>query len=108
MSRLFPIEVDADDIPKIPGLLYLRDYIDPEKEAELIAALDRVPWDTSWERRRQLYGGAYGDQQSVVRPIPGWGRELGDRIWRDGYNDRPFDHMLINEYLPGQGIAMHR
>lgn len=25
-----------------------------------------------------------------------------------GITERPFDHMLINEYLPGQGISMHR
>jgi alkylated DNA repair dioxygenase AlkB len=108
MFSLFPIEVDSEDIPRIPGLSYLRGYISPREEAELIAAIDREPWDTSWERRRQLYGGAYGIQQSSVRSIPEWGSDLGNRIWRDGFNDRPFDHMLINEYLPGQGIAMHR
>src|SRR3954467_6946430 len=26
----------------------------------------------------------------------------------EGVSDRPFDQMLINEYLPGQGIALHR
>jgi alkylated DNA repair dioxygenase AlkB len=26
----------------------------------------------------------------------------------EGISERPFDHMLVNEYLPGQGIALHR
>jgi alkylated DNA repair dioxygenase AlkB len=27
---------------------------------------------------------------------------------KDGLTSEPFDHMLVNEYLPGQGIALHR
>jgi alkylated DNA repair dioxygenase AlkB len=27
---------------------------------------------------------------------------------RDGISEREFDQMLVNEYEPGQGIAMHR
>src|SRR5687767_14725387 len=26
----------------------------------------------------------------------------------EGLSERPFDQMLVNEYLPGQGIALHR
>ena len=27
---------------------------------------------------------------------------------REGLSERPFDQMLVNEYQPGQGIALHR
>jgi len=42
------------------------------------------------------------------RPIPAWARALRDRLFKGSIGDRPFDQMLVNEYFPGQGIAMHR
>jgi alkylated DNA repair dioxygenase AlkB len=109
MARLFPIVVEAGEIPAIPGLSYRPDYITEQEEMELIKAIDAQPWDASWERRRQPYGKQYGKSgPATERPIPDWGRELADRLFLEGVSDRPFDQMLINEYLPGQGIALHR
>src|SRR5688500_5462108 len=108
MGRLFPIGVDAQDIPNIPGLTYLPDYVTEQKELELVAEIDRQPWDTAWERRRQPYGGAYGRGKGPAPAIPLWGRALADRMHKEGLSERPFDHMLVNEYEPAQGIALHR
>jgi alkylated DNA repair dioxygenase AlkB len=74
----------------------------------LVKAIDAGPWDTTWERRRQLFGRAYGKSRRPVADIPLWGRSLGDRISRELLDEPPLDQMLVNEYLPGQGIAMHR
>src|SRR5437763_876528 len=79
MDSLFPLAVAADDIPAIPGLRYLPDYIDARQERELAAAIDRMPWNTDWQRRRQPYGGAYGNSGEGL-PIPDWGREPADRL----------------------------
>ena len=106
-NLLFPVTVNADDVPAIPGLRYLPQYITPAEESELTRLIDAQPWDTSWERRRQPYGAAYG-KEAAGRPIPGWGLRLAERMLREGLIDRLFDNMLINEYLPGQGIALHR
>jgi alkylated DNA repair dioxygenase AlkB len=106
MGLLFPIAVETEDIPSIPGLSYLAGYVTAEQERELVAAIDAQPWDTAWERRRQPYGGAYG-QEGGGSEIPAWGRALVDRMYREGLSERPFDQMLINEYLSGQGIALH-
>jgi len=102
------MEVAAGDIPAIPGLLYLPNYVSQDVEAALQAAIDAEPWDTTWERRRQLYGGSYGREEGLARPIPAWGQSLAERMYANELVDRPFDHMLVNEYLPGQGIALHR
>jgi alkylated DNA repair dioxygenase AlkB len=107
MRTLFSPEVDAADIPDIPGLSYLRDYVTCEEETELVRVIDREPWNTSWERRRQLYGATYGPGEGSERAIPSWGCALADRMHRDGLSERPFDQMLVNEYQPGQGIALH-
>jgi alkylated DNA repair dioxygenase AlkB len=108
VQLLFLPPVDGRDIPAIPGLSYLRDYISREEEASLTAAIDAAAWDTSWQRRRQPYGASYGSGVEGRLAIPSWGRALAERMFREGLSERPFDQMLINEYLPGQGIALHR
>jgi alkylated DNA repair dioxygenase AlkB len=74
----------------------------------LVAAIDAEPWNTSWQRRRQLYGASYGAAEGEPRPIPAWGLVLAERMFAERLSKRPFDQMLVNEYLPGQGISMHR
>jgi alkylated DNA repair dioxygenase AlkB len=108
MSSLFPTEVAAAQLPAISGLNYLRDYISEDQEMELTAAIDAEPWDTTWKRRRQLYGWSYGRGGETVRAIPPWGRALAECMHRDGIVERPFNQMLVNEYMPGQGISLHR
>ena len=91
----------------MPGLRYLPGYVTGAEERALVAAIDGMPWDTEWKRRRQPYGAGYGGGDDSP-PIPGWGRALADRMFADGVTDRPFDQMLVNEYTPGQGISSHR
>ena len=73
----------------------------------LVEAIDRLPWNAEWRRRRQPYGDGYGTA-GAAPPIPDWGRRLAGRLLADGVTAEPFDQMLVNEYLPGQGIAPHR
>jgi alkylated DNA repair dioxygenase AlkB len=107
METLFPQTVTESDVPQIPGLRYLPEYLPDADERTLVEAIDARPWNTEWRRRRQPYGGGYG-KSGAVPPIPDWGRRLADRLSADGVTDTPFDQMLVNEYLPGQGIAPHR
>jgi alkylated DNA repair dioxygenase AlkB len=107
METLFPVAVAAADVPPIPGLRYLPEYLSEDEELALVEAIDGLPWNTQWRRRRQPYGAGYGTRGTAT-PIPGWGRQLADRLLADGVTDEPFDQMLVNEYQPGQGIAPHR
>jgi alkylated DNA repair dioxygenase AlkB len=107
MATLFPHEVTPEDVPSIGGLVYLPRFLDQSEEDRLIQAIEALPWDTTWQRRRQLYGGAYGKGDAAA-DIPAWGHELAKRIFDAGLAREPFNHMLVNEYLPGQGIALHR
>src|SRR5215203_1113469 len=109
MAELFPVIVLPTEVPAIPGLSYRPEYITQQQERDLTDAIDAQVWDTAWDRRRQPYGKRYGEPAAgKVLPIPDWGRELAERLFREGVSDRPFDQMLVNEYLPGQGIALHR
>jgi alkylated DNA repair dioxygenase AlkB len=107
MNLLYPPTVEAADVPAIPGLRFLPDYLTEAEEAELVREIDARPWDTQWKRRRQPYGGGYG-RSTTAPPIPDWGRRLADRTFADGITPVPFDHLLVNEYEPGQGISPHR
>jgi len=107
-AMLFPLTVAPEDVPAIPGLSYRQEYITSADEEQLVRAVDDEPWDTKWERRRQLYGVSYGSSSEPVAPIPAWGRALAERMLTEGISERLFDQMLVNEYEPGQGIAMHR
>jgi hypothetical protein len=111
MNTLFTLHVEQADIPPILGLSYTREYITVEQEAKLTQQIDALPWDNTWERRRQLYGASYGAKATAPEgeqpPIPPWGLELAERLQEDGIGPGPFDQMLINEYAPGQGIALH-
>jgi alkylated DNA repair dioxygenase AlkB len=100
--------VEKTPVPDIPGLSYRPNYITELVESELVSAIDSEPWDTSWKRRRQLYGRSYGAAATPRRPIPCWAISILNRLQQEGISNRPFDQMLVNEYLPGQGIALHR
>lgn len=135
MDTLFPIAGDHLETPLIPGLEYLPDYVTSVEEASLVNAIDAAAWNTSWSRRRQFYGKSYqpvekqgrappgavemqesGERReasppfppAVEDPIPEWAQFLIHRTRHGGLSERPFDQMLVNEYLAGQGIALHR
>ncbi len=107
MQTLFPLAVSAADVPPVPGLRHLPEYVSDDEERGLAEAIDALPWDTQWRRRRQPYGAGYGTR-GAAPPVPDWGKRLADRLLADGITATPFDRMLVNEYLPGQGIALHR
>lgn len=105
MGSLFDFE---DQIPRIPGLTYVAQFLDAETERQLVDYIDQAEWDTTWERRRQLFGQTYGRKGRAPRPLPEWGRKLAEKAASAAGSRHPFDQMLVNEYLPGQGIALHR
>lgn len=94
-----------------PGLTIIEDFIDTDEEARLLTAIDEAPWNTTLKRRVQHYGMRYDyDRKTVtaterespsVPPIPEWCGFLVERL--------AFipDQLIINEYMPGQGIARH-
>lgn len=97
-------------VPEVPGLGYVADYVTRDEERELLAAIDRQPWLTEWERRRQIYGLSYGSARGdarVLGPLPSWLVPLAERVMRDGYIEEPVANVVVNEYLPGQGIGSH-
>lgn len=95
--------------PRVPGLAYVERYISREEERALLSAADQQPWLTDWKRRRQVYGVAYSGPQAgrKLEPLPAWLDWLVARVLADGYLEGHVVNSVINEFLPGQGIAPH-
>lgn len=94
------------------GLQYLERWISEEEHRSLLAAIDEQPWLTDISRRVQHYGFQYNyaarkvDSEVFLGPLPDWSLPIADRLHVCGLMPRP-DQLIINEYLPGQGIAPH-
>ena len=105
---LFVTESDGSHVHSIDGFSYYREFIRSDDEGRLIKHADSHPWDTTWKRRIQQYGLSYGtSRRESLGDIPDWlswlcGRLRDERIFKETPNQ-----VIINEYLPGQGIAPH-
>ncbi len=101
------------------GLELVPDFITPGQELELLAAIDHSPWSNALKRRTQHYGYRYDyTQKTVLRdmylgPLPDWSSELVAQLEATGLYDgagvtiQGPDQLIVNEYLPGQGISRH-
>jgi alkylated DNA repair protein alkB family protein 8 len=105
---LFAISCPEAAAPSVPGLAYVPEFVDEREERELLDAIDREPWDTTWKRRRQVYGLSYGSAQAAPRllgALPEWSLALAARV--EGALGGEAANIVVNEYLPGQGIGLH-
>ena len=100
-------------IPEIDGLTYIPDFIASTTESALIKIIDAQPWITELKRRVQHYGWRYDYKaRSVTNDLrigvlPDWLQSYAMRLQQAGlFADTP-DQVIINEYLPGQGISAH-
>lgn len=76
-------------------------------------ASDAASWSTELKRRVQHYGWRYDYRarnvtpEDYLGPLPDWLSAIAEQLVVDGHFDRAPDQVIINEYLPGQGIAPH-
>lgn len=73
----------------------------------------RTRWTTLSGRRVQSWGGAVHERGMVPTPMPGYLTALCDMLAADGplpvfAADKRPNHVLVNEYAPGQGIDAHQ
>ncbi len=94
-------------IPGVPGLFIKLDYITKEEESMLLRDLSNREWNTTLSRRIMHFGKTYqyGDKKLGDAPkIPKKWEWLKSRV--EGDMGR-IDQVIVNEYLPGQGIGPH-
>lgn len=97
--------------PSIAGLSLTPDFIAEADAAALLARIDAQPWRDDLKRRVQHYGYRYDYKARSIGtcdrlgPLPEWLEPLAARV-ADSMGAAP-DQVIVNEYLPGQGIAPH-
>ena len=103
-------------IPAVPGLQFLAGFLTPEQQAYCVKRVDAAvdQWRNDLSRRVQHYGWRYDYQARAITPdmylgaLPDWLARLAQKLYDEtGLFDRAPEQVIVNEYLPGQGIAMH-
>ncbi|WP_419849880.1 alpha-ketoglutarate-dependent dioxygenase AlkB [Candidatus Poriferisocius sp.] len=116
---LFDVLTETATVPT--GLEYRPDFLAASEERGLLDRVDRSEWLTDLSRRVLHFGYKYDytsrslDESARIGPLPEWLAQLSHMV-RDAASEeakrlldreRPFEQAIINEYLPGQGIAPH-
>ncbi len=100
-------------IYKIRGLQYVENYITEDQHGWLLVQIDKQQWLNDLKRRVQHYGFKYDyrarkvNRDMHIGELPKWLRRLSQKLPTDGHMPKVADQVIINEYLPGQGIAGH-
>ena len=97
----------------ISGLIYVPDFITFAEHDFLLSQIDQKPWLTDLKRRVQHYGYKYDYKARTVSnnaylgPLPDWLSSISKKLHDDGVFLSVPDQVIVNEYLPGQGISAH-
>ncbi|KAB0802730.1 hypothetical protein PPYR_04916 [Photinus pyralis] len=94
-----------------PSVFYIPEFITKEEETHILDKVYSVPkpkWTHLSNRRLQDYGGVPHKNGMICEKIPAWLELYMKRITDlKVYGDKEANHVLINEYLPNQGIMPH-
>ncbi len=97
----------------ISGLEYLPSLLEFSEQQSVLDQIDRRPWRTDLKRRVQHYGYRYDykarrvDRSMFLGSLPDFAVSVADQLVGCKLLDRMPDQLIINEYLPGQGITAH-
>ena len=95
-------------IKKCPSqAFYIPNFITLDEESNLIKSIYDAPkpkWTQLKNRRLQNWGGVPQPKGMIAETIPLWLSQYCDRITDLGvFEEQKPNHILINEYLSGQG-----
>ena len=116
---LFDVMTEQTTVPM--GLEYHPDFLAASEEDGLLARIDSSEWLTDLSRRVLHFGYKYDytsrglDGAARIGPLPEWPAQMSYMVREAASEEakrllnpqRPFEQAIINEYLPGQGIAPH-
>ena len=115
----FSIDLHSSQIVSLPSsFFYIPNFITRAEESSLLATIHAKPWIHLSKRRLQVFPAPLTANSVLLAkdPLPLWLREplLGKLdelgifcgVGADG-GDVPMNHVLINNYRPGEGIMPH-
>lgn len=91
---------------------YIPNFITEEEERQVIKYINSVPqpkWTQLSHRRLQNWGGIPHPKGMIAEEIPSWLHKYIDKVAALNAFENGLlpNHVLINEYLSGQGIMAH-
>ncbi|XVE95743.1 hypothetical protein REPUB_Repub02eG0125700 [Reevesia pubescens] len=96
----------------LPTLFYIPDFITDSEQAHLLNYIYQAPlskWKSLKNRRLQNWGGVVLEKGLLSQDLPSWLAKITERICEEsGLFPSAINHVLINEYLPNQGIMPHQ
>lgn len=110
-----PVELRdyAIDQSSVSGIYYIPDFVTQKEAHDLADRITEMP-ETSWaklkRRRLQNHGGTPHPHGMVPQPVPRFISQVMEATVEAGIfpaNEGP-NHVLLNEYSRGQGIAPHQ
>uniref|UniRef100_A0A8D8NZF0 Alpha-ketoglutarate-dependent dioxygenase alkB homolog 6 n=1 Tax=Culex pipiens TaxID=7175 RepID=A0A8D8NZF0_CULPI len=96
-----------------PSVYYIPNFITPQEESLILSTVERTPkprWTQLAHRRLINFGGLPHPKGMIAEEIPSWLLTYVDRVNQlTGVfeENRKANHVLVNEYLPGEGIMAH-
>ncbi|MFN3170418.1 MAG: alpha-ketoglutarate-dependent dioxygenase AlkB [Hyphomicrobiales bacterium] len=95
------------------GAFYVPSFLDAASQDAAVAAIDSAPWSTELRRRVQHFGYRYDYRARTVTsdaylgPLPTWSDAIVQDLIDAAWLSKAPDQLIVNEYMPGQGIAAH-
>ncbi|KAK0200739.1 hypothetical protein DFS33DRAFT_1072244 [Desarmillaria ectypa] len=115
------VDLQKYSVRECDGLYYVPDFVTEEEETYLVRKIKESPqqkWKQLANRRLQLLGGEITPKNVLVsQPLPSIVNKLvlspdiisrlrGTGAFKSSPHGEP-NHIILNEYLPGQGIMPH-
>ncbi|XP_012292991.1 alpha-ketoglutarate-dependent dioxygenase alkB homolog 6 isoform X3 [Aotus nancymaae] len=95
-----------------PVIYYVPDFISKEEEDYLLRQVFNAPkpkWTQLSGRKLQNWGGLPHPRGMVPERLPPWLQRYVDKVSDLSlFGGLPANHVLVNQYLPGEGIMHHQ
>lgn len=110
-TQLLQLSSFRPDLPS--GSKYLPEFISGEEADYLVRKIDAQPWLIDLKRRVQHYGYRYdykarqAREEDYLGSLPPFLQVLAERLNHAGHFGSVPDQVIVNEYMPGQGISAH-
>ena len=104
------------EVSVVPGLKFIPRFLTPKEQAFCVERIDAAQeeWRDDLQRRVQHYGWRYDYKARAITPdmhlgaLPEWLQKLAEKLHREtAAFDQVPEQVIVNEYLPGQGIGTH-
>ncbi|GER50709.1 alpha-ketoglutarate-dependent dioxygenase alkB homolog 6 [Striga asiatica] len=97
-------------VGSVPTVFYIPEYVTAAEEEQLLNNIYQAPvskWKSLMNRRLQNWGGVVHEKGLLAQQLPHWLTKVTSRIFEESkLFPSAINHVLINEYLPHQGIMV--